>query len=553
MMRGRIFMAGAAATLALAVSLGAMPDSGHAASDGGSITTLGAPSAMRRLSEHQYKHAIADIFGADVTVPGRFEPRLRQDGLLATGDSAVSVSSSGFEQYALRSREVAAQVLAEDRRERYFACDLSGDRFDEGCANAFFTEYGRRLYRRPLGDDEMASVLGLVKSATGTSGSFAKGMTMGLERLLVSPNFVFRIERTTGSGGRLDAWSFASRLSFLLWDAPPDDALLDAAASGELDSEAGVIAQVDRMIASDRFPVGTRAFLSDMFAYDQFDGLTKDQKIYPKYSSQLAEDAREQALRTIVDLLVTRDGDYRDLFTTRRTFMNRNLGALYRVPVSAGAIDGWVPHEFDEASRRKGMLSLAAFLMLDPTHEGRSSPTMRGKNVREAFLCQPVPPPPPNVNFSIVQDTGDPDFKTARQRLRAHSEDPSCAGCHRITDPIGLSMENYDAVGAWRTHENGALIDVTGEFEGQAYDGLMDLAARFRESPAVPACAVQRVVEYATGRATGDGDAATLDALGEGFAADGYSFPALMRRVALSPLLRSVGRGQMAHNTYRSR
>lgn len=544
------------AVLGLTLLASAVPGQGQAASAeiGASATpALGTPSALRRLSESQYKRSVADIFGADIDVPGRFEPRLRQDGLLATGDAEISVSSAGLEQYALRAREIAAQVFTEGTRARFLGCDAAGATFDEPCAREFYADYGRRLYRRPLDSAELASVLSLARSATSASGSFSKGLAMGLERLLVSPNFVFRIERTKGIGGQLDAYSFASRLSFLLWDAPPDAELLGAAETGALDSEAGIAAQVERMIASDRFAEGTRAFFSDMFAYDKFDGLTKDQKIYPKYTSQLAEDAKEQALRTIVDLLVTRGGDYRDLFTTRQTFMNRNLGALYRVPVSASAIDGWVPHEFDEQSRRAGILSLAAFLMLDPTHEGRSSPTIRGMTAREAFLCQPVPPPPPNVDFAIVQDTSDPNFKTARQRLRAHSEDPVCAGCHKITDPIGLSMENYDAVGAWRTHENGALIDVTGEFEGHAFDGLLDLATRFRESPAVPACAVQRVVEYGTGRAIDDTDGAVIETMGEGFAADGYSFPALMRRVALSPMLRSAGPGQLALNIEGSR
>ena len=105
--------------------------------------------------------------------------------------------------------------------------------------------------------------------------------------------------------------------------------------------------------------------------------------------------------------------------------------------------------------------------MLDPTHEGRSSPTIRGKSVRELLLCQKVPLPPPNVDFSAVQNTGDLIHKTARERLTIHQENPVCAGCHKITDPIGLSMENYDAIGAFRTHENGAPIDASGDFEGK--------------------------------------------------------------------------------------
>ena len=195
-----------------------------------------------------------------------------------------------------------------------------------------------------------------------------------------------------------------------------DQSLLDAAARGDLRDNAKLAAQVDRMIASPRFEQGVRSFFSDMFGFEQFEGLTKDQAIYPKFSAALAKDAKEQMLRTVVDLLLTNKGDYRDIFTTRKTFLNRNLAALYKVPVEAGGVEGWVPYTFGPGEKRAGVLSLAGFLMLDPTHEGRSSPTIRGKTVRELFLCEPVPVPPPNVNFAAVQDTGDLVHRTARSR-----------------------------------------------------------------------------------------------------------------------------------------
>ena len=211
------------------------------------------------------------------------------------------------------------------------------------------------------------------------------------------------------------------------------------------------------MIASPRFEQGVRAFFSDMFAYEQFDGLSKDQvHLSQVHLAGRARTRRSRRLRTIVDLLVTQQGDYRDLFTTQKTVHESELGALYKVPVDAAAFDGWVPYTFGPDDPRAGILTLAAFLMLDPTHEGRSSPTIRGKTVRELFLCQKVPPPPPNVNFDLVQDTHNAVHKTARDRLTAHRENPTCAGCHALMDPIGLGMENYDGIGEYRTHENGA-------------------------------------------------------------------------------------------------
>jgi len=220
---------------------------------------LGTPIAFRRLSESQYKRSIALIFGEDISVPGRFEPPLRKDGLLAIGQGNVSVSSSGFEQYELRAREIAAQVMAPERKDRFVTCKpATQDSFDRACASEFLGHYGRLLYRRPLTRAELGSVVALASAKA--EGDFYRGLETGLERLLVSPNFLFRVERLAagqaGAGRRLDDYSIANRISFLLWDAPPDDGLLDAAAAGTLGDQEGLSVQVDKMLASPRIEQG---------------------------------------------------------------------------------------------------------------------------------------------------------------------------------------------------------------------------------------------------------------------------------------------------------
>lgn len=529
---GAVLLAGSAVTLVPHVT----------AQTASAPVVTGEAPGFRRLNEAQYVRSIEQIFGAGIDVPGRFDPPLREQGLLAIGDAKVTVTPSGIEQYELRAREIATHFMASDRGKAAVPCSpASPDTFDADCASKFFADYGRQLYRRPLSAAELASVVGLASKATQASHNFSKGLEIGLSRLLISPHFIFRVERADAAGAaRLDDYSLATRISFLLWDAPPDTDLLDAAGRGDLRDPGKLQAQVDRLIASPRFEQGVRSFFSDMYGYEQFQGLAKDQAIYPKFSSDLAKDAQEQTLRTIVDLLVTNKGDYRDLFTTRKTFMNRNLGALYKVPVDAAGMEGWSPYTFSADSHRGGILSLAGFLMLDPTHEGRSSPTIRGKTVRELMLCQPVPQPPPNVNFSIVQDVSNPLFRTARQRLTVHQENPACAGCHALTDPMGLSMENYDAVGNFRTHENTALIDATGTFDGKPYVGLLGLSQALRGSPDVPACLVQRAYEYGIGREAGGADTPWLERTIEGFSAQGYQLPALMRTIATSPAFATV-------------
>lgn len=515
-------------------------------------SVYGGPATVRRLNEAQYKRSIQAVFGSGISIPGRFDPPLREEGLLAIGDGTATVSSSVLEQYELRAREIAGQVLAEDKRKAVVGCEPKvPTAFDEGCAAQFLGAKGRLLFRRPLSRLELANVMKVSRDAARASGDFYQGLRIGLSRLLVSPYFLFRIEQTIADGRakggqRLDDYSLATRLSFFLWDAPPDEELLQAAASGKLTQPMELERQVDRLVSSPRFAEGVRAYFEDMLAYEQFNGLTKDQAIYPKFSAQVANDAKEQALLTIVDLLVANNGDYRDLFTTRKTFLNRNLGALYKVPVEDGGFNGMVPYTFAPEDRRAGILTLAAFLMLDPTHEGRSSPTIRGKTVRELLLCQKVPPPPANVNFAVVQDVNNPDHKTARDRLTAHMENPVCAGCHALTDPIGLGMENYDGLGAFRTHENGAAIDASGKFEGKRYTGLLELTQLLHDSPSVPQCAVQRVYEYGVGRQATPQEQTWLAYANQRFAGNGYVFRRLMRDIALSQPFRTVSTTPLA-------
>jgi hypothetical protein len=458
----------------------------------------------------------------------------------------VLVIPTGFEQDLIRAREISAEVLAEGRRKNSLRCEPpSPNEFDESCARQFLSRYGRLLFRRPLKEGELASELKLSRGATTAAGSFYKGLESGLTGLLISPAFLFRVEASEPDPDnqgtlRLDDYSLATRISFLLWDAPPDEELLDATGRGELHSTSGLARQVDRLMASPRFEQGVRAFFSDMLAFDQFDGLSKDPALFPIFNPQLRDDAEEQSLRTIVDYLIRQNKDYPGLFTTKHTFLSRSLGALYAVRVNADAFGGWMPYTFGPNDPYAGLLTLSAFMMLDPSHEGRTSPTIRGKNLRQLLLCQNVPPPPGNVNQSIAQDTSNPAYKTARDRLTVHRNNSVCAGCHSITDPIGLAMENYTAVGQYRTQENGAPIDASGSFDGKPFQDLIGLEKDLTTNSALPNCLVQRTYEYGVGRKIAPGERDWTKYMDERFAKDGYVFPALVREIALSPAFRAV-------------
>ncbi len=497
----------------------------------------GGPIVVRRLTQEQYQTIIADIFGADIKIGGRFEPDLRKSGLLAIGAGEVSVTPAGFEQYDSMARGAAGQIVDEQHRDMLIGCKPASVKApDETCAKSFYSKVGRLLYRRPLTADELNAQLAIADAATVKLGNFYTGLAMGLTGMLEAPQFLFRrevAEADPDNAGqqRLNAFSKATRLSFFLWNTTPDDELLTAAENGDLNSSRGLARQADRLMASPRLTAGARAFFNDMMGFDAFADLSKDTTIYPKFTNAVIADAQEQTLRTITDHLLVAKGDYRDLFTTRKTFMTPLLGTIYRVPVETH--EGWEAHEFPADDPRAGLLTQISFLSLHST-PGRSSPTIRGKALREVLLCEKVPDPPGNVNFNLVQDTKNPQYRTARARLSAHAIQATCKGCHRLIDPMGLGLEQFDSLGEYRPTENETPIDASGELDGVKFTDAASLGRALHDNPATASCLVNRLYAYAAGRAAGKGEADWMKYLDTSFAADGYRLPALMHRIVTS-------------------
>ncbi|MGE4063991.1 MAG: DUF1592 domain-containing protein [Rhodospirillaceae bacterium] len=511
---------------------------------GGSASADSVAPLMLRLTSDQYRAVIADTFGETITLGGRFEPDPRVDGLLGIGASKVSVSTDGLEQYDLMARTIADQVVAPERRAINIPCKPASEAAaDDACARQFLQTAGQFLYRRPLTEQELRARVSTAGEVANKLGSFYEGLSWSLAQMLVSPQFLFRTveyepdPRKRGQY-RMTGYSKASQLSFFLWNAGPDEQLLAAAQNGDLHTPRGLAREVDRMMTSPRLEHGVRAFFSDMLMFDELPALSKDPIIYPKFSAKVAVDSMEQALRTIVDLTVTNDGDYRDIFTTKKTFLTQNLASVYRIPlvndVPNGSPDTWQAYEFAADDPRGGLLSQISFLALH-SHAGRSSPTLRGKALREVFLCQPVPAPPAAVDFKIVQDTSNPVYKTARDRLNAHAQNPVCAGCHKLTDPMGLALEHFDGGGAYRTTENGVVIDTSGELDRAKFENAQGLGQSLHDHPAATACVVNRMLSYGLGRVPSRNESEWIEALKKDFAAQGYRIPALIRRIATSP------------------
>lgn len=527
---------GVGLTLSMAVAGG--PASTAASSE---VKAVYGKPVVRRLSPSQYRNIITEVFGPAIELGGRFEPDTRINGLTEIGASQVSVSSAGMAQFDIMARSIASQVTSERNRKIMIPCAPQNAAVaDSKCAQQFFGEVGRLLFRRPLSTSEQSKYVEAANVTAASTNDFYTGLSLSLAAMLSSPQFLFRQADAVPDGRnyyRLDDYSKASRLSFFLWNTMPDEVLLKAAEKGELRTQRGLKKQVDRMIASPKLVNGARAFFSDMLHLDEVPEVVKDATLFPKFDSIVAADAKEQTLRTISKVLIEDRSDYRSIFTTKKTFLTQALAAMYRVPlandVPNGSPDSWQPYEFSSEDPRGGILTHLSFLSLH-SHAGRTSPTLRGKAVREILLCQKVPAPPGDVQINLVQDTNNPAYRTARDRLNAHATNPVCAGCHKITDPMGLALENFDGAGGYRARENGVAPDTKGTLDGANFDGPAELGRVLSSNRAATSCLVDRLVAYGAGRSPVSGEVAWVANLKKDFESDGYVIPEMMKEIALS-------------------
>ncbi|MCA6112802.1 DUF1592 domain-containing protein [Bradyrhizobium cenepequi] len=484
--------------------------------------------SMRRLTQQEYRNSIADIFGTEIEVRGRFEPTIRVGGLQAASTSVLSITPVGFESFTKLADSIATQVTGEKYRAKLSCVPKSAKEPDDACTAQVLSHYGRMLYRRPLTEDEIKSAVNLSHGLAESQNDFYAGLRYGLASLLQAPDFVFRMETAVPAGNKqwaLDSYSRATRLSYLMWDSTPDAELLQAAEKGDLNTAAGLEKQVDRLMSSPRLIVGMRAFFNDMLELDNFDTVSKDSILYPKWSSGIAASAKEETLRTVIDLALHGNGDMRDLMTTRKTFLNRNLAADYQLPFQVTG--EWMPYEFESDSGRSGVLTQASMLAMF-SHPGRSSPTKRGVAVMDIFLCEPTPAPPANVDFSVVNDTSGP-LKTVRERLMAHADNSTCASCHNHSDPIGLSLEGFDTIGQRRTMENGKLIDLSATIKGKHFVGAAGLGQFLHDDPKYTACLARKVYAYSRGVNSEDVPASAFKTAHQAFADSGFRMRSLLK------------------------
>lgn len=496
---------------------------------------LAAQTGAQRLTIAQYGNAVRDIFGESLSVPASLEPDAPADGFAALGASKSSISPHGVEQYEQAGFAIAKQITSDATlKSSVLVCAPSGAG-DAGCATKVVTSLGRRVYRRPLAPAEVDRLKGIFMQASAALGSFDDGLEFAIAAMLQSPHFLYRpqvgeADPERPGKRRYTSVEMASRLSFFLWNSAPDDELLTAAEGGRLTDEQGLAEQVSRMLESPLARRGLRAFITEYLRLDELSALSKDPTIFTYYSPDVGPAAREETLRGFEFIVFDKDGDYRDIFITRRTFVDPKLASMYAV--EAPTDEGFGEVELPESSPRIGLLGHISVLALH-AHPTSSSATLRGKFIRHDLLCDEIPPPPVNVNTGLPEPTG--ELRTLRQRIAQHLVDPGCASCHSLMDPIGLGLENFDGIGRYRKSENDAAIDASGDLDGVPFADARELALAVHDSPKLGRCVVQKLYDYATAFKHSNEEAKTIDALTWDFRASGYRVKSLMAAIARSP------------------
>lgn len=493
-----------------------------------------APLGAARLTRTQYTNAVRALLGP-VVVPQSLESDVSQAGFLVVGAGRTAISPRGVEQYEEAAYDVAQQAVA-DRgfRALFVPCTPSGAT-DAACFRETLEALGRRAWRRDLTEGELNDLVALAVDAGGTLGDFFAGLEFGIARLLQSPYFLMRVE--TGEPApehpgqlQLTGVELASRLSFFLWNAPPDTELLAAGTSGELLTDAGLSAQTERLLSDGRARLALRNFFTEHMALSGLDDLIKDPYTYAHTSPAFGPAAKEETLRLLDHLIFDLDADFRSVLTTRTTYIDRRLAALYQVP--APSLEGFARVELPENGPRAGLLGHASLLALN-SHATASSATRRGQFIRKVLLCDVIPPPPANVDTSLPE--ANPDAPTLRDRLAPHRKNEPCKSCHSLMDPIGLALEQFDGMGEWRTLEAGTLIDPSGELDGVAFTTAREMSQVLAQSEKIGPCLTRKMYRYATAHEEVLSEDALLAQLADDFAAGGYRVQTLMRAVVMSP------------------
>jgi cytochrome c551/c552 len=421
-------------------------------------------------------------------------------------------------------------------REKIFVCKPASAKDENPCAQKILASLGRSAYRRPLTDADLKPLLAFYEVGR-REGNFDNGIEMALRALLVSPSFLFRVERdppgsSAGSVYRVNDYELASRLSFFLWSSIPDDELLNLAEKGQLKDPAVLSAQVTRMLDDRRSSAFVSNFAGQWLFLRNLAQVKPDQDAFPKFDASLRQ-SFERETELFFQAVLRENRPVTDLLNANFTYLNQRLAEHYNIPNIYGS-------QFRRITltdpSRGGLLGQGSILTVT-SYPNRTSVVQRGKWVLENLLGTPPPPPPPDIP-ALEAHAKDGKLLTMRQQLEQHRANPTCASCHSRMDPIGFSLENYDGVGAWRTKEAGSAIDATGKMPDgtvfQGPSGLKNLLLSAHRDEFISTF-TEKLMTYALGRGIEYYDRPAMRAIMRDAAKQNNSIPAIINSIVQSP------------------
>jgi hypothetical protein len=419
-------------------------------------------------------------------------------------------------------------------RDRIFVCRPTKPAEEDACAEQILSTLIRRAYRRPVVPEDLRRPMEFYRESSGTDG-FEAGIESALSAVLVSPQFLFRVELEPSGVAPDTVYSIsdldlASRLSFFVWSSIPDDELLDAAIRGDLKNPAVLEKQVRRMLADPRSGALASNFADQWLHVRNLDSITPDLRLFPDFDDNLRQSFRKET-ELFFDSVLREDASVLHLLKADYTYLNERLAMHYGIPNVYGTRFRRV--SLGKDSERGGLLRQGSVLTVT-SYATRTSPVIRGKWVLENLLGTPPPPPPPNV--PTLRENTVSSTLSMRERLAEHRANIACASCHNVMDPPGFSLENFDAVGRWRTSEDGRAIDNSGGFpDGTEFEGVAGLERALLNRPEVfVGTLAEKLMTYALGRGIEPYDASAIRRIVRDARTTEYRFSSIIVEIANS-------------------
>ncbi len=488
---------------------------------------------IRRLTRFEYNRTVRDLLG-DTSSPADALPP--EEEVAGFNNQAAALTSSDLliEQYMKVAEDISARAVG-NMSALIPGCDPELDGHD-ACASSFIEDFGKRAFRRPLSEPEIERFQSVFDWAIADAdlGRFEDGIEVVLQVMLQSPSFLYRPELGAetpieGDVVPFTSWEMATKLSYMLWNTMPDDALFAAAEADELRTKEQIAAQATRMLEDEKARDLIRNFHTQWLQLTHLDSVTKDTAVYPAYQSSLRGLWKEEIQTFVEQVILEGDGSLETLLTADYSFMNEELASFYGGDVLESVSGPEFRQVQVDPERRAGFLTSAG-LMATHANVNQSSPVFRGKFVREQLMCNTLPPPPNDL--VIVPPELDPT-KTTKEQFEEIGANPACAGCHTLMNPIGFIFEHYDAIGQWRDQQNGKNIDATGEvvqtddIDGD-YDGAIELASALAGSTQVRECVSSQWFRFAYNRTVTAEDSCSVEQLNDVFRASGFNIKALL-------------------------